>query len=671
MRMKSILHPTIATLAAAMMALGAIMTSCVKENIDGTKGQPIEATGTLMAKLAGKTSGEIEPGCLLVRLSEETIKELENVADMFAGYGISDIRPALPVAPKNKEIAQKYGLDQWYEISFDKNIRPQVMAEKIAVENAVKTVQYNSVIKPIHSGKTFEHQSLTITKSDNGLPFDDPMLADQWNLINTGDKAIASTAVAGADVGVKDAWRLCAGIPEVVVAVLDEGVRVTHEDLANALWVNQKEKNGTSGKDDDGNGYADDTNGYNFAEGKSRPSASYGHDHGTHVAGTIAATNHNGKGVSSIAGGSGNGDGVRIMSCQIFDEGVKTADRVVAQAFIYAADNGASIAQCSYGSVGGTILSDKEYIDGIENKSNPAPLEYAALQYFTDPANSNCAAVGANIAVFAAGNDGASYSSYPGALPFCISVSAFGPDFLPGGYSNHGPGCDIAAPGGDPWLAPVLSNEAPCMVLSTGVTSGGGGGYVYKYGTSMACPHVSGVVALGMSYALQLGKKFTRDEFISMLLTSVNDIDQFLNYGSKAYANGMFELASFKGQMGTGAVDAWRFLNSIEGIPSVVTTPDSKITIDLKDYLGGTAGNFTFEASVDAPSKASLGIETEPVINGTTLEVICTKVGSGRIKLSSSVGKDSSREDGISGLDFSREISIVSRPFASKNGGWF
>ena len=213
--------------------------------------------------------------------------------------------------------------------------------------------------------------------------------------------------------------------------MLDEGVRVTHEDLVNALWVNQKEKNGTGGKDDDDNGYADDTNGYNFAEGKSRPSASYGHDHGTHVAGTIAATNNNGKGVSSIAGGSGNGDGVRIMSCQIFEEGAKSADRVVAEAFIYAADNGASIAQCSYGSKGGTILTDKDYIEGIENKNNPAPLEYAALQYFTDPANSNCEAVGANIAVFAAGNDGEPYSSYPGALPFCISVTAFGPDFLP------------------------------------------------------------------------------------------------------------------------------------------------------------------------------------------------------------------------------------------------
>jgi hypothetical protein len=123
--------------------------------------------------------------------------------------------------------------------------------------------------------------------------------------------------------------------------------------------------------------------------------------------------------------------------------------------------------------------------------------------------------------------------------------------------------------------------------------------------------------------------------------------------------------------MGTGAVDAWRFLNSIEGIPSAATTPDRKMTIDLTEYLGGTASNFTFAVSVDEASKASLGIEADPAIKGTTLEVTCTKVGSGRIRLSSSVGKDESREDGISGLDFSREISIVSRPFASKNGGWF
>lgn len=650
--MKKILIP--------MMALAILTTSCIKDEFGSDR-----PTDNLSAKLTGDTDGKILGGSLLVRMD---VPEGTDVASLLEGTGVKEVVPALKVMPKNIKVAQKYGLLQWYELKFDESVRPQEIAGKVAAEPAVRAVQYNSVLERVGSDMNIEADMTAMTKAGGDLPFNDPMLSDQWNLINTGDKAIAATAVAGADVGVKDAWSLCAGDPRIVVAVFDEGVRVSHDDLKDAMWVNPGET--SNGKDDDNNGYADDINGYNFAEGKSRPSASYGHDHGTHVAGTIAAVNNNGKGVSSIAGGTGNKDGVRIMSCQIFKEGSKTADQTVAEAFIYAADNGACIAQCSYGSVGGSILSDSDYINGIEGKTQPASFEHAALQYFMDPENSNCDALETNIAVFAAGNDSGPASSYPGALPFCISVTAFGPDFLPGGYSNRGPGCDIAAPGGDPWLAPVLSNEAPCMVLSTGITSGGGAGYVYKYGTSMACPHVSGVVALGMSYALQLGRKFTREEFTSMLLTSVNDIDGRLGSGSKKYADGTFELASYKGKMGTGAVDAYRFLTAIEGIPSIQVKTGEKVSIDISDYLGGTAGNFEFAVSVDAKARESLGLASDPVIKNGKLELTCSKVGGGRIRLSSSVGKDSSREDGISGLDFSREVSIISRPFVSDNGGW-
>lgn len=644
-------------------------TACTTELIENGASA---STDSLSAKLVGETSGDMEQGSLLVRLDSGTADRIASGAEpdaIFEDSRITVISPALSVPPKNESIARKYGLDQWFEVRFD-NSSPQEMAERLAASKVVRSIQYNSFHERIDSERSFEHTGSFLTKAGGDLPFNDPMLSVQWNLINTGDKSIAATSMAGADVGVKDAWSLNAGIPEVVVAIMDEGIRLTHDDLQAALWINSSEKGGSAGKDDDGNGYVDDTNGWNFAEGKSRPSASYNNDHGTHVAGTIAATNNNGKGVSSIAGGTGNGDGVRIMSCQIFKEGAKAADKTVAEAFIYAADNGACIAQCSYGSVGGSILSDQDYINGIDNVCNPAPLEYAALQYFMDPANSNCPAVETNIAVFAAGNDSGIASSYPGALPFCISVTAFGPDGLPGGYSNRGPGCDIAAPGGDPWLAPVLSSEAPCMILSTGVTSDGSAGYIYKYGTSMACPHVSGVVALGMSYAIELGKSFSREEFISMLLTSVNDIDSRLNSGTKKYLNGDFELSSFKGQMGTGMVDAWRFLTSIEGIPSVQAVPGTKLVIDLDEYLGATTGNFSYSVSVDARAKASLGLESDPVIIGNKLELTCTKIGSGRITLSSSVGKDSSREDGIGGLDFSREISVISRSFVSAGGGW-
>lgn len=317
-------------------------------------------------------------------------------------------------------------------------------------------------------------------------------------------------------------------------------------------------------------------------------------------------------------------------------------------------------------------MSDSDYINGIPSKKlDGSPLEYAAMQYFLDPKNSNCEGVETNIAVFAAGNESALAAGYPSALPFCICVTAYGPDFLPGGFSNRGPGCDIAAPGGDPWLTVPLSNEAPTMILSTGVTNGDGAGYVYKYGTSMACPHVSGVVALGMSYALKLGKKFSREEFTSKLLTSVNDIDQFMTAGkTKLYGDGSFDVSSYKGQMGTGAVDAWQFLMALEGIPSVLVKAGEKVRIDLRKHLNGTAG-LDYTVTVEASAMDALGLSGAPVVKDGYMELTCSKVGAGKIRLSSSVGKDTSREDGIGGLDFSREISIVSRPFVSKNGGWF
>jgi hypothetical protein len=397
-----------------------------------------------------------------------------------------------------------------------------------------------------------------------------------------------------------------------------------------------------------------------------------GSGHGTHVAGIIGAVNNNGKGVSSIAGGTGNKDGVRLMSCQIFygDNGAKGTDQEAATGFIYAADNGACIAQCSWGHTSEILKHDQEYIDS-------APLEYAALQYYLDPENSNHSALKGNIAVFAAGNQGNPYSIYPGALKDIISVTALDCRGLPAGYTNYGPGCKIAAPGGE-WLG--VSGDYSTMILSTGKgtehpgtpsISGLNHQYVFMYGTSMACPHIAGVLALGVSYAQKLGKTFTREQMTSMLLTSVNDIDSMLDGTKKFYESTTsfteLPLEPYKGKMGTGAIDTWKFLMAIEGIPSVMVKAGEKSMIDLSAYCNPYG---TYEIKIDDASNASLGITTTPAIKDGYLEIECSKIGAGKITLSAAVGKDPDKADGIGEMSYSREISIVSRAFATNNGGW-
>ena len=678
-----------------------VSISCTKEISEYTP--QVQEQHTLSAKLVGSCEGEPIPGTLLVRLDAGTVKTIEDgrfteiSKEVLQDIAVTSFTPAIPVKPKNMEVARKYGLDQWFVVGFDPQTRPETVAATMAASRRVRSIQYNRSVQPVWDGKAYPFKEVPVTKSspapqsESTITFNDTFAAHQWNLVNDG--TIAKGSVAGADIGVKDAWRLTGGDPSVVVAVFDCAILTRHEDLVNAVWSNEAEINGEAGVDDDGNGFIDDKNGFNFVncyainadyvndalngeqvatiKGSALNSFA-GSGHGTHVAGIIGATNNNGKGVSSIAGGTGNGDGVRLMTCQIFQGSSYCTDAQNAAAFIYAADNGACIAQCSYGN-SNIITSDDLYINGGEvNGVNikPSTLENAALKYFLDPANSNHESLVGNMAIFAAGNHQNPYSIYPGALPYVISVTAFRCDFMPAQYTNYGPGCKIAAPGGEVTESAAAGANADkydysTTILSTGVSGSAtpspgietekGKHYVYMQGTSMACPHVSGVVALGISYAKKLGKKLTREEMTSLLLTSVNDLDQYT--AGTCYHN----------NMGTGALDAWKFLMAIEGTPSVMAEAGKAVKINLSKYCNA---HDEYTIDIDEESRTSLGLASDPVIKDGYLEIQCNNIGAGKITLSAAVGKDTTTEDGIGEMKYSREISIVSRPFATDNGGW-
>lgn len=414
------------------------------------------------------------------------------------------IRPMLPYSERFAAQRAKYGLDRWYVVEFDESVSPDD-ARKIFGSTAGVEVSEAIVPMSLKEGTggftAVTRPPMKATAAD--YRFNDPRLPEQWHYQNFGN---IGTAVKGADINLFEAWNTTTGSSDVIVAIIDGGIDYLHEDLAANMWVNEAELNGKPGEDNDNNGYVGDIYGYNFC---TNSGDIYPHSHGTHVAGTVSAVNNNGIGVAGVAGGDGTpGTGVRLMSCQVFDSRSGSGDGDFASALVYACENGATIAQCSWGWDG----------DGYYEQ---AVLD--AIDYFTKEAKSPNMTGG--LCIFAAGNTGLEGEYYPGAYEPVVAVASMTNELLPASYSTRGSWVDVTAPGG------LLDYASSAGVLSTLPNNT----YGFNEGTSMATPHVSGIAALILS---KYGSPtFINESLRTQLITSVND---FYGYADNESVRGKF-----------------------------------------------------------------------------------------------------------------------------------
>lgn len=517
------------------------------------------------------------PGRIRVKLNHElTDIGVPTKSSNFPSLDDYTVFRTFPPAGKFEERHREAGLHLWYDIVFDDNVPLTRAADDVRNLDGVEYVELVRKVKPCAV-----------------FPFDDSLFSRQWHYYNAGDTGGSKEGkVAGSDINLLPAWEVTTGIPDVIVAVNDDSSKYDHEDLAANMWVNEAELNGQPGVDDDGNGYVDDIYGYNFVtyDGSTPYGTLVSGDHGTHIAGIIAAVNNNGLGVCGIAGGDGTyGSGVRIMNDQT-SGGVA----FIGASIVYAADMGAVLMNCSWS------------LDGYSQSVSEA-IDYFNKNAGMDTAGNQTGLMAGGLIIFAAGNDSAS-QGYPAQQDNVFSVAAIGADYVRSFYTNYGDWVDISAPGGDA--------KKGFQIYSTVIN--GGGSYTSDYGsmqgTSMAAPHVTGVAALVVSKFG--GPGFTRDRLISILKRTAN--------------KKMFEYnTGYETRLGAGLVDAYAAVSYGDGAPGEVadlagTALGNSITMKWT-VSGGSDGTLPFRYNLFYSQKSLEGLDIKNPPSDVTKIVISTE----------------------------------------------